>query len=104
MVYKGISGMFISVALSFLTPMEKTVNSSYDTVIFLIISLILILAFYVFISQIWLPFVRDLRDIKREIDRNVGEKRDHYKRELKLFYISKIPIIGKIIYEKKRGG
>ena len=79
-------------------------NFLYDLIIILIISLILVAVACVFICQVWMPFVRDMRDIKREISRNTGAKRDYYKRQLKLFYISKIPIIGKIIYENKKRG
>lgn len=54
---------------------------------------LLLLSFFVFIINQWIPFQKDRRYILMEIARNDGEERLYWKRELKDLYRSMFPWI-----------
>ena len=63
------------------------------------IFLILFIALLVigFIVDVWMPYQKERDYIKTEIARNDGKEQEYWQRILREFYISHIPIIGRII-------
>ncbi len=73
-------------------------EASMDNIILLAFLLLFgTLIVLAFIVNVWIPYLNERNYIKMEIRRSVGRERAHWKRILKEFYISHIPIIGRII-------
>ena len=63
----------------------------------IIIGLFLILAFYV---NLYLPFKKERDYIKMEMGRSYEEEYRYWKHELKMLYISKVPIVRSVVRRK----
>ncbi len=77
-----------------------TENHEETTLLFVlicIIGLLIVIAFYINVLR---PFLDDRQYIIMEMKRSDGGEYRYWKRELKLLYISLIPIIGRIICKK----
>ncbi len=77
-----------------------TENHDEITLLFVlicIVGLLIVIAFYINVLR---PFLDDRRYIIMEMQRSDGGEYQYWKRELKLLYISHIPIIGRIICKK----
>lgn len=70
-------------------------------IIIFVVSLF-VLGFYAFYSKIIIPLIEKRKRIKTEMLYSYGKEYDYWKRQLKKFYISCIPIIGKMISRRMR--
>ena len=73
-------------------------EASMDNIILLAFLLLFgTLIVLAFIVNVWIPYQDERSYIKMEIQRSDGEEREYWKHVLREFYISHIPIIGRII-------
>jgi len=77
-------------------------NDSIHILILTTILLACTLFCVVFEIAIFRPFREERRYFKLEISRSEGEERKFWERELKYFYIRTIPIIGKMLWKRRR--
>ena len=76
-------------------------NDAMFYIVIFVVSLF-VLGFYAFYVKIIKPLIEKKNSIKEEMLYSHGRERDYWKRELKKFYISCIPIIGKLISRRIR--
>lgn len=63
---------------------------------------LLVLGFYAFYRKVLVPLIEKRNNIKTEMRFSRGSEHAYWKKELKRFYISCIPVIGKIISRRMR--
>jgi len=61
-----------------------------------------VLAILAFVIHIYIPFKNERDYIYMEIKRSDIDEKKYWKKELKLFYISYIPIVGRMILRRMR--
>lgn len=79
---------------------NTTENYDESTLLFVLICIVVLLIVFVFYINVLGPFLANRRYIIMEMSRSDGDEYKFWKRELKLLYISQIPIIGHIICKK----
>ena len=72
-------------------------NGNYYTMIFIIILFFAPLFLASFYVNFYLPFDRQRKSIKLEIERGDIEEREYWKKELKKLYISLLPFSDKFL-------
>ncbi len=73
-----------------------TTNSDIITII-LCIALIVVLFVLIYIAKVIMPFLKDRKYIKIEMERSSGSEHEYWKKELKKLYKYYIPIIGRFL-------
>lgn len=75
---------------------------SGESLLILIITIFVIsFAIIAFIVNFWIPFTNEKNYLKMEIKRSQGEEKKHYKRKLKSFYASHIPLVRRFIFKRE---
>ncbi len=72
-------------------------DNGIDFILFILIFVIAFLGVMAFYFNILSPFLRDREYIKMEMTRTTGREYMYWKHELKILYVSHIPIIGRLI-------
>ena len=72
-----------------------------ETIIFAVIVIILTPLFIgsVYV-EFYLPFIKQIRIIKLELNRSDGEEREYWQRELRRVYVRCIPFVGERLYRR----
>lgn len=76
---------------------EANMDETYDFLLLIFLLLFGTLIVLAFIVNVWIPYQDERSYIKMEIQRSDGEEREYWKHVLREFYISHIPIFGRII-------